>query len=290
MSNELVSVGMPVRNCESTLDRAIKSILSQSHEKLELIISDNASTDKTREICERYQMLDSRIVYIRHDINIGPTKNFAYTLKESKGKYFTWAAGDDAKELNFLKVNLDILENNQNAVASMGAIRFEKDQVLGDLICVGEFNGSPIAKLRKYFEICNYSQGLIYSLMRREEINRCDFIEELFFGWDWAINLFLLERGDILFSNITSTTFSTGGISNSTDVYKFHGVTGIRRVLPFSRFNNKVWRLTSGWSFFDRFAVMRKLVLLNLKSLFLEIRAIYPFLGKIKRTLKRFFS
>lgn len=289
MSNELVSVGMPVRNCGETLDKAIKSILNQSHSNLELIISDNASTDKTREICERYQLLDSRIIYLRHEFNIGPTKNFAYTLKASKGKYFVWAAGDDEKELNFLRINLDMLEDNQKAVASMGAIRFEKDQVVGDLICVGEFTGSPITKLRKYFEICNYSQGLIYSLMRREEINDCDFIEELFFGWDWAINLFLLERGDILFSDKTSTIFSTGGISNSKDVYVFHGVTGIRRILPFSRFNNKILRLTSDWSFSDRFTVTRILILLNLKSLILEIRAIYPFLGKIKRALKRFF-
>jgi glycosyltransferase involved in cell wall biosynthesis len=286
MGNELVSIGMPIRNCENTLDKAIRSILNQSYLNLELIISDNASTDKTREICEKYQLLDSRVFYVRHDINIGPSKNFSHTLKKSKGKYFAWAAGDDEKESNFLKVNIDMLEKNENAVASMGAIRFERNGVLGDLIKVGEFKGSPTTKFRKYFKICNYSHGLIYSLMRRREINKCDFIEEIFFGWDFAINLFLLMKGDILFSDKTNTTFSVGGISNSKDVYKFHGVSGLRRVFPFSTFNKKIWQLTSNWSFSDRIVVYRELLLLNLKTLFLEIRAFYPFLGKIKRAFK----
>jgi glycosyltransferase involved in cell wall biosynthesis len=287
MSNVLVSIGMPIRNCEKTLSKAIEAILNQNYKNLELIISDNASTDKTREICEKYQLLDSRILYFRHDFNIGPTKNFAYTLKESNGKYFAWAAGDDVKDINFIDVNLDILENNEKAIASMGAIRIERAGVLGDVIKVGEFKGSPVDKFKKYFKTCNYSQGLIYSLMIREEISQCEFIEELFFGWDWAINLFLLKKGDILFSNETCTTFSAGGISNSKDVYKFHGIYGFRRVFPFMKFNGKVWHLTASLSTSDRLEVVRELIFLNSKSLILEIRSIYPFLGKVKRGLKR---
>lgn len=289
MVNKLVSIGMPIHNCQHTLDKAIQSILNQSHSNLELVISDNASTDKTREICEKYQLLDSRVIYVRQDINIGPAKNFAYTLKMSRGEYFTWAAGDDEKEANFLKINIDLLEKNENAIASMGAILFQRDQILGDLIKVGDFRGSAIIKFRKFFEICNYSHGLIYSLMRREEINKCNFIEELFFGWDWAIDLFLLQKGDILFSDKTSTKFGTCGISNTKDVYKFHGITGFRRIFPFSTFNKKIWELTYNWSFSDRFVVCRELLFLNLKHLILEGRVIKPFLGKLKRTLKRMF-
>jgi glycosyltransferase involved in cell wall biosynthesis len=91
----LVSIGMPVFNGQSHIDEALRSALAQDYPNLEIIISDNASTDATAEICVKHAAVDSRIRYDRNPENVGATRNFHLTLAASKGKYFTWLAHDD---------------------------------------------------------------------------------------------------------------------------------------------------------------------------------------------------
>ncbi len=69
------SIGLPVYNGEKFIKEAIDSILAQTFEDFELIISDNASTDKTGEICRAYAAKDQRIRYYRNEKNIGCTVN-----------------------------------------------------------------------------------------------------------------------------------------------------------------------------------------------------------------------
>ena len=66
-----LSVGLPVYNGENYLAESLEALLGQSYEDFELIISDNASTDGTADICRRYEKQDSRIRYIRQPRNIG---------------------------------------------------------------------------------------------------------------------------------------------------------------------------------------------------------------------------
>lgn len=91
----LVSIGMPVYNGQEFLANGIESILKQTHADLELIISDNASTDQTPEICRSYAEKDSRIRYVRHEKNLGAARNFNCTFEHARGDYFKWAACDD---------------------------------------------------------------------------------------------------------------------------------------------------------------------------------------------------
>lgn len=91
----LVSIGMPVYNGERYIKEALDSLLSQTFNDFELIISDNASTDATEKICLEYADKDKRIRYIRQRQNKGPLVNFNYVLSHAKGEYFMWAAADD---------------------------------------------------------------------------------------------------------------------------------------------------------------------------------------------------
>ncbi|HEY9297142.1 MAG TPA: glycosyltransferase, partial [Phormidium sp.] len=72
----LVSIGMPVYNGDRYLRLALDSLLAQDYENFDLIISDNASTDKTQEICLEYAAKDSRIRYYRNQVNVGASENF----------------------------------------------------------------------------------------------------------------------------------------------------------------------------------------------------------------------
>lgn len=90
-----ISIGLPVYNGEAFIDLTLDSILSQSFEDFELIISDNASTDTTEKICREYAAKDKRVKYIRQKENLGGVYNFKYVLDKSVGKYFMWIAADD---------------------------------------------------------------------------------------------------------------------------------------------------------------------------------------------------
>lgn len=99
-----ISVGLPVYNGEPFVARGIESILAQSFTDFELIISDNASTDATRVICEAYAARDPRIRYMRQPDNRGMLFNFNAVVREARAPLFLWAADDDERSANYLEV------------------------------------------------------------------------------------------------------------------------------------------------------------------------------------------
>ena len=71
-----VSIGLPVRNAGDRIADVVRSVLAQDHQNLELLITDNASTDGTEEVCRELARSDSRIAYHRQPQNIGLLNNF----------------------------------------------------------------------------------------------------------------------------------------------------------------------------------------------------------------------
>lgn len=102
-----VSIGLPVFNGERYLAAALDSILAQTHGDFELLVSDNASTDATREIGERYALLDRRVRYLRNEINVGAAANLNQVVRLTSGEYFKWAAHDDVLAPEFLEACLE---------------------------------------------------------------------------------------------------------------------------------------------------------------------------------------
>ena len=111
-----VSIGFPVFNGENYIRQAIDSILAQTYEDFELVISDNASTDKTQQICREYAKRDCRISYHRSERNFGATWNFNRVFKLTSGVYFKWAAHDDVLGPAFLQKCVNVLDNDPNVV------------------------------------------------------------------------------------------------------------------------------------------------------------------------------
>lgn len=111
-----VSVGMPVYNSEKYIEQALTAILKQTYTDFELIISDNASTDRTDEICKAYAAGDKRIRYYRNQTNLGASKNFNRVFELSRGTYFRWAAYDDLLAPQTIERCLEVLEREPEAV------------------------------------------------------------------------------------------------------------------------------------------------------------------------------
>ena len=118
----LLSIGMPVYNAERTIRRAVDSLLAQDIQDLELVISDNASTDSTSEICERYAAIDPRVRYTRRERNHGQLPNYDYSLSLARGRYFMWASDDDSWGPRFASTLVGELERDSGIGAAMCAI------------------------------------------------------------------------------------------------------------------------------------------------------------------------
>lgn len=111
-----VSIGMPVYNGDRFLQQAIEAILAQTFTDFELIISDNASTDKTQEICQFYAQSDRRIRYYRQEKNLGAGWNQSQVVRLSTGKYFKWAHHDDIFAPQLIEKCALALDNNPTVV------------------------------------------------------------------------------------------------------------------------------------------------------------------------------
>jgi glycosyltransferase involved in cell wall biosynthesis len=122
MTAPLVSIGFPVYNGERYMAQALDSLLGQELTDFELIISDNASEDATREIALDYAARDDRVRYHRNQRNLGLARNFNRVFELSSGRYFKWAAHDDWHGKESLRVCADVLERDPSAVLCATAV------------------------------------------------------------------------------------------------------------------------------------------------------------------------
>jgi glycosyltransferase involved in cell wall biosynthesis len=166
-----VSIGLPVYNGEEYICTAIESALAQSYNNIELIISDNNSTDKTEELCLAYAATDPRVKYFRQNKNIGPHGNFHFVATKAEGELFTWLAHDDILEPDFISEAVEYI-----------LPRPEVNLVTGDFKIIGP-DGNDVGvekleavrghlpwesrrtKLFRYYPVSN-SHFCIYGLMR----------------------------------------------------------------------------------------------------------------------------
>ena len=111
-----LSIGLPVYNGENYLAESLDALLGQTYEDFELIISDNASTDGTADICRRYEKQDSRIRYVRQPRNIGCAPNHNFVVGQARGELFKWASHDDLYARDLLKRCVDALDEYPHVV------------------------------------------------------------------------------------------------------------------------------------------------------------------------------
>jgi glycosyltransferase involved in cell wall biosynthesis len=116
----LVSIGLPVYNGARFLAQALDSLLGQTLGDLELIISDNASSDETAEICAQYAARDARIRYIRQESNKGAVWNYNFVALQARGQYFKWASANDFCDPQLLEKCVAVLRGDPGAVLCHG--------------------------------------------------------------------------------------------------------------------------------------------------------------------------
>ena len=98
-----VSIGVPVFNGAGYLEDCLDSLLAQTYRDVEILISDNASTDGTPDICRAYCERDERVRYYRQPRNRGVAANYRFLVDNASGEFFKWAAYDDVCAPQFVE-------------------------------------------------------------------------------------------------------------------------------------------------------------------------------------------
>jgi glycosyltransferase involved in cell wall biosynthesis len=197
VSSPTVTVGLPVFNGERHLRAAIESILGQTFTDLELVVSDNASTDLTPEICREYARTDGRVRYERQATNVGARRNYEIVLSRGRGEYFKWSGHDDVLAPAFLERCAERLDDDPNAVLCGTGIEVIDDHgawVGTGVPSIVAGGPTPHERLRQFFAHPRAHQT-IFGLIRRAPLATTGLFRS-WFGADRAllIELALLGR------------------------------------------------------------------------------------------------
>lgn len=108
----VVSIMIPAYNRELIIAETIHSALSQTYEHVEVVVVDNASTDKTWQIIQSFSEQDPRVKAFRNESNIGPVRNWLRCVEESTGEYGKILWSDDLIDQDFIAKTLPLLNDN----------------------------------------------------------------------------------------------------------------------------------------------------------------------------------
>lgn len=248
-----VFIGMPAYNGERFITEAIESLRNQSYSDWTLYISDDASTDSTPAICREYARKDNRIIYCRQEKNLGIFPNFKFLLDRADGPYFMWAAHDDIREKDYLRVCVERLEQDKTlglATTCMAAID-SFGRTLVEELALTRLSGKPrfmgVARYVLQPEIlgkCNLMYGLFRTDAARTTWSA--YPQRRVWGQDYMFSLALTSRfavyvdERILFKKRLGGISSPGALLNDTKdgVRRLEFAQPKNHMFPFGRFKS----------------------------------------------------
>jgi glycosyltransferase involved in cell wall biosynthesis len=227
----LVTIGLPTHNGEKYIESALAALLAQDHAELEIVVSDNASTDATPGIVRDLMARDRRVRYERVDELVSAAANFNRVFALASGPYFMWAADDDLWDPSYVGRCLAALESDPEAVMASTGLRFIDPA--GDVL---ESNyarydnpdlssRSVVERVRILMRRGGFYQ--IYGLARRDALERTRLFQDMH-GPDVVLTLELAMLGPIL--RIPEPLFFYRRYPDRTDAVRDERQGGIREV------------------------------------------------------------
>lgn len=193
----LVTVGIPVYQGEKYLPETLAAAQAQDHPRLEILVSDNGSTDATQEICRRVAAEDDRVRYLRYDDNKGGTWNFNNLVRHAQGDFFSFNSADDLKLPRFVSACVAALEaaGPDYVLAFPRAQKIdEHSEVFEDLNDQELFieQSTPHARMARFLDA--QAAHLIYGLIRTDALRTTRGMQPLV-GDDLSMLVELACRG-----------------------------------------------------------------------------------------------
>ena len=200
-TNPKVSICIPVYNGEKTIKDTILSIINQTYKNIEIIISDNKSTDNTVSVVNEFK--DSRISFYKNDSNIGLARNWNKCLEKCTGKYIHFICADDTLSPECIEEKVKIMESDKDVVMvinTMNMYNEEKKIVMKRKI----YNKDTVIDGHKFAKKSLY-RGNIYGgpsnvLFRKDTLEKSGiFPTNTYYTTDWEFTLRLSPLGKIVY-------------------------------------------------------------------------------------------
>ena len=175
----LISVCLPTRNGEKTITKAIKSILSQKYKNYELLISINASDDKTCSICKNFKKRNKKIkIFVQKNV-LSTTENHNFIIKKTKGNFIVFIHDDDFWGANFLQDGIKKLLSDKNSVAVFGKIIRYKKNFYKKENSIHYLDGNLETRLKRFLSY-NFGDKFIFSIFNKKKFKNIKFSTKIF--------------------------------------------------------------------------------------------------------------
>ncbi len=298
-NESIVTIGIPVYNGEKTLAKTIDSLLKQTLLEFEIIISDNASTDSTDEICNEYMKKDKRIKYFRQKNNLGEIPNYKFVLEKAITKYFLWFSADDLIIETFLEDNINFLEKNEEYMGSTGRAKYfgklvdnlkinDKNSIekkLKRALFTTEIHTVKAdvysKRIKKLFK-CSAFDFFVYCIFRTEKLKKCTQNKTML-GESTIILVNALKFGNfnvfdkVMIQKFVGDTISSGGM---IDMINKSNVGKTSWISPYYNLTLWCFKNLGMQIFLQNFSFFIKMNIIG------EMYLIYDILRKIRKKIK----
>ena len=192
----LVTIGIPLYNEEEFIEETLKSALNQTYKNLEVIVSENGSSDQSLSIVERIAQNDNRVKIVAHGTNKGPWFNFEFPLLNATGKYFMWFGAHDIMIEDYVENAVEVLTNEIGVVAVHPKIYEIKDGVIKEEFINADYSDNTNTVSGRILKsiITNGRGGAVHSIFRIEVLKK-SFVD--INGGDLRIILTAVSMGQI---------------------------------------------------------------------------------------------
>lgn len=252
VKSPLVTVGVLSYNRDYHLSKSLDSIINQSYKNLEIIISDDASIDKSINICKKYEGKDKRIKVFIQKKNLSLVKNSNFVLKKAHGKYFMWASNDDIWHKDFVKILVGMLEENKKSVLAMSNMILTNAKVRQYSNLNFRAHENRFEMLKKYLF---FPSLLVWGIIRTKTLRKTGGFHEdsrpLYGGSDNLTVWKVILKGEFVFSsrNLFFKKDSGNGINPYNNFQNLSDITKsaqkIKRYLffPLMFLYDEIWLL-----------------------------------------------
>lgn len=218
MKRPLVSILIPVYNRDNFIGECIESALAQTYTNIEVVVVDNASTDRTWEICQEFAALDQRVRVFRNDTNIGPVRNWLRCLDKAQGEYGKILFSDDLMFAHFLEHTLPFLEDSR--VGFVLTASLNGTAIKNGVVAYSHSGKEGRLSSERYFELLlaskvPYSPGAaVFRISDMRANLRLSFSTSM--PWDFTING---AGPDVLLYALTASNYKCVAMLPTAEVF-----------------------------------------------------------------------
>ncbi len=246
-----VSFGLPVRNGASTIRESIVSVMEQTFEDWELVISDNLSTDGTSEICAELAAVDPRVRHVPTGRDLTQNENFCEAFRHASGRYFRWYGDDDWLEPDYSATAVTALEAAHDAVLCTTLIEYHEDERTWDVVDFisahgGVTSDDPVERVDQLFALFRIGdlRGIdpVYALARRSVMEQTGLMWPYRFG-DFIFCCEMALRGPFVHvPQLLAHRRIRPSPGNRTELERFTGRRGWTNAVQREISLSKVWQ------------------------------------------------